>query len=103
MLAVAGLLACKKAKNTIIFAFTADEESDGEGAKALLSLDCVRRSGLVLIPEPTSNQIGVLKKGPSGRKSQQKENQRMAPCRIWVSMPFPIWSGCSMSWISQVL
>ena len=63
MLHTARLLRGKKIKNTIIFAFTADEESGCRGANALLDLDLIQNAKLILIPEPTSNQIGIAEKG----------------------------------------
>jgi len=63
MLHTARLLRGIKIKNTIIFAFTADEESECRGVNALLDLDLIKRAKLIMIPEPTSNQIGVAEKG----------------------------------------
>jgi len=63
MLHTARLLRGKKIKNTIIFAFTADEEGGCRGANALLDLDLIQNAKLILIPEPTSNQIGIAEKG----------------------------------------
>ncbi|MDK2980641.1 MAG: succinyl-diaminopimelate desuccinylase [Chloroflexota bacterium] len=63
LLGAAESLKDKAVKNTIILAFTADEESGCLGSTALLEFPLVRKSSLLLVPEPTSNHIGVAEKG----------------------------------------
>ena len=53
----------KKVRNTILLAFTADEESGCLGSTALVDIPQVKNSKLLIVPEPTSNQIGVAEKG----------------------------------------
>lgn len=50
-------------KHDIIFAATADEESQGLGAQDLLSAGIMKEIKAVLIAEPTGGQIGVASKG----------------------------------------
>ena len=63
LLQAAASLKSKKVKNTIILTLTADEESGCAGANAIIQIPQVRKSRFALIPEPTSNNIGVAEKG----------------------------------------
>jgi succinyl-diaminopimelate desuccinylase len=63
LIAAAEALKGKKVKNSIILAFTADEESGCLGSTALVDIPQVRNSKLLIVPEPTSNHIGVAEKG----------------------------------------
>jgi Predicted aminopeptidases len=66
MLHTARLLRGIKIKNTIIFAFTADEESECRGVNALLDLDLIKRAKLIMIPELLRIKLGLLRKGHYG-------------------------------------
>jgi succinyl-diaminopimelate desuccinylase len=63
LIAAAETLQGKQVKNTIILAFTADEESGCLGSTALLDLPRIQNAKLLIVPEPTSNHIGVAEKG----------------------------------------
>ena len=63
LIAAAETLKGKQVKNTIILAFTADEESGCLGSTALLDLPRIQNAKLLIVPEPTSNHIGVAEKG----------------------------------------
>jgi succinyl-diaminopimelate desuccinylase len=63
LITAAEALKGKKVKNTLILAFTADEENGCLGSIALVDIPQVRNSKLLIVPEPTSNHIGVAEKG----------------------------------------
>ncbi|BBB47377.1 M20 family metallopeptidase [Pelolinea submarina] len=63
LLTAAEVVKGRKVNNTIILAFTADEESGCLGAISLLDIPRIKDTKMLLIPEPTSNQIGVAEKG----------------------------------------
>ena len=63
LIAAAETLKGKQVKNTIILVFTADEESGCLGSTALLDLPRIQTAKLLIVPEPTSNHIGVAEKG----------------------------------------
>ena len=63
LITAAEALKGKRVNNTIILAFTADEESGCLGAISLLDIPRIKSTKILLIPEPTSNQIGVAEKG----------------------------------------
>lgn len=50
-------------EHDIIFAGTADEETDGVGAQAIVNSGLLNNVGHIIIGEPTGNQISVASKG----------------------------------------
>ncbi|WP_040476952.1 M20 family metallopeptidase [Halanaerobium saccharolyticum] len=50
-------------KKTLYFCFTADEESGGLGAKALIKENILKNTEFIFIPEPTGCQLGLAEKG----------------------------------------
>ncbi|HHU13085.1 MAG TPA: M20 family metallopeptidase [Clostridiaceae bacterium] len=65
MLALAEYLVngTKQLESPVLFCFTADEERDGTGAKALAESGLMAGIDAMIIPEPTGNRLAVSEKG----------------------------------------